>query len=38
MSSFRKQIVFMIFNFIKANFDMWKALEKENYLLMQTIS
>ena len=33
---FRNQIVFMILNFIKANFDWWKALEK--YLLMQTIS
>ena len=35
---FRNQIVFEILNFIKANFDWWKALENDNYFLMQIIS
>ena len=29
---------FEILNLIKANFDWWKALEKINYLLIETIS
>ena len=28
----------IFFTIVKADFDWWKALEKDNYLLMQTVS